>query len=340
MLTTWLSGLGTKLADNWVSKTLSPALLFWIAGVAAILLAPGGDQRERDLEQAFNGAAPTLQVAALVAGLALVTLSEQFSKALSLAVTRALEGYWPRLASPIRRLLVYVAASRYRKARDRWNHLNKQMEEHGVASLSADERAKYTALELQLHRAPTDDALRMPTRFGNVMRAAEARIAGWYGLDPVLCWPSFWLVLPDGAKTEIADARTALDARIGAWFWAVAYCLWTPVLYAISPSPSGLWLFAPLVIGTMLAFVAYYGWLVPAAETYAGLLEAVFGLYRSKLYEAYSDEAGKIKQMPGVVGEQDIGASLTLLIWRGLPSPKLAEPGGNKAGADVGQRPD
>jgi len=260
--------------------------------VAAIPARSRRDQRERP-GAAFNGAAPTLQVAALVAGLALVTLSEQFSKALSLAVTRALEGYWPRLASPIRRLLVYVAASRYRKARDRWNHLNKQMEEHGVASLSADERAKYTALELQLHRAPTDDALRMPTRFGNVMRAAEARIAGWYGLDPVLCWPSFWLVLPDGAKTEIADARTALDARIGAWFWAVAYCLWTPVLYAISPSPSGLWLFAPLVIGTMLAFVAYYGWLVRPRRPTPGFSKPSSGLYRSKLYEAYSDEAGK-----------------------------------------------
>jgi len=36
--------------------------------------------------------------------------------------------------------------------------------------------------------------------------------------------------------------------------------------------------------------------------------------------------------MPGVVGEQDIGASLTLLIWRGLPSPKLAEPGAIRPG--------
>lgn len=51
----------------------------------------------------------------------------------------------------------------------------------------------------------------MPTRLGNVLRAAESGVEDKYGIDPVPCWPALWLVLPDETRTEVTAARASLD---------------------------------------------------------------------------------------------------------------------------------
>ena len=311
MLTAWLGGLGTKLTENWAGKALSPASLFWLGGLLALLLGPGGDRLRSDLEAAFNGAPLALQVVALVAAAGLIAASEQLSKGLALGVTRLLEGYWPRLASRPRGFLVGRVLAARKRDYERWEALNKDISEETDESLLEEKHLQYNDVERLLHRVPLGSGV-MPTRFGNVMRAAETRIAGRYGLDPIRCWPTFWLLLPDLARTEIAEARTAVDSRTQAWFWAALFCLWTPLLCTVMPI-TWWWPWPMLLIGLSIATIVYYGWLLPAATTYSELLDTVFGLYRAELYKAFG------QQMPADPDSQwAAGESLTTLIWRGL----------------------
>ena len=142
----------------------------------------------------------------------------------------------------------------------------------------------------------------MPTRLGNILRASEVRIAGRYGLDPMLCWSAFWLVLPELARTELTEARTAVDTRVRTWFWALLFCVWALVT----------WWWPPLLIGLVLAVVVYAGWLLPAAGTYADLLDAAFEVHRGALYKAFG------RTLPtDLDAEASAGASLTELIWHG-----------------------
>jgi len=44
---------------------------------------------------------------------------------------------------------------------------------------------------------PAESDRHMPTKLGNILRAAELRSKDKYGLDAVICWPRLWLLLPD-----------------------------------------------------------------------------------------------------------------------------------------------
>ena len=99
---------------------------------------------------------------------------------------------------------------------------------------------------------PQQDALGMPTRLGDILRAAERRPADKYGLDTIACWPALWLLLPAEAKTELVQARSALDNAARTWLWGALFVVWTP----------WTWLAVPVAI------------VVPALAYYIGILTA------------------------------------------------------------------
>lgn len=59
----------------------------------------------------------------------------------------------------------------------------------------------------------------MPTKLGNILRAAESRPYDKYGLDAVICWSRLWLLLPDGVKKELQEARSNLNTAARFWLW-------------------------------------------------------------------------------------------------------------------------
>ena len=99
---------------------------------------------------------------------------------------------------------------------DEWNEYETlrtifQTQQQTREALTATDALTYAQLESQLKRFPTQPERMMPTRLGNVLRAAEGRSAAKYGLDSIICWPALWLVLPEAAKTELQAARSELD---------------------------------------------------------------------------------------------------------------------------------
>jgi hypothetical protein len=138
--------------------------------------------------------------------------------------------------------------------------------------LTPAETVELGRLEWRLRRAPVSRAVTMPTRLGNLLRAAEERPNRNYGLDAVAVWPQFWLVLPKDTRDELTHARMGLESATRAWLWAALFAVWTPV---------EAW---ALPVSMIVATALYYGSLLNAAESYGDLVEASFDIHRTALY--------------------------------------------------------
>ena len=114
----------------------------------------------------------------------------------------------------------------------------------------------------------------MPTRAGNILRAAETRPRDRYGLETVLCWPRLWLVLPDDARQEVISARSALYLAVQAWLAGIVFCVWV------------FWAWWAVPLGLAVAIGVYYLRILGASETYGDLIGSCYDVHRSKLYEA------------------------------------------------------
>jgi hypothetical protein len=298
--------VGSKLADRWLTVA-GPALLFWAGGMLAWALSAKDLvtllARIEDLTAASLGT----QLVVLTAGLIVVTASVLFVDRLTLPATRLLEGYWPPGLRPLRRALVKRRSRAIERKEGEWQALAAKI---GERTATLDERIRYADLEVQLHRVPAAER-RMPTRLGDVLRAAETLPIDKYGLDAVKCWPRFWLVLPETTRKELTAARDAMDAAVRACIWgtlAVGFAIWSP------------W---ALVLGPLIARLAYVSWACPRAEVFADLVESSFDVHRAALYAALR------WPLPGdPASERAAGELLTDYLWRGSEgaTPAFTQP--------------
>ncbi|MGC8947680.1 MAG: hypothetical protein ACP5N6_16230, partial [Anaerolineae bacterium] len=204
------------------------------------------------------------QSALLIGALLILAASDRLGGAFSLPVLRFLEGYWP---GPLRRLAAWKAnrrRARVQKSRYRWNEL---MQKRENAPLTWQEARKLARLEGERRYTPRDLNDVMPTRFGDVLRAAETRPRQRYGLDPVLLWPHLWLSLPDNARQDLTAARATLDRLAEAWLWGLLFTLWSIV-----------WPWAWVIALAWMWLV--YELLVQAARPFADLILAAFDGHR------------------------------------------------------------
>ena len=333
---TWVARVLTPAFAFWVGGL---ALLWWHThtaevaahGWAAALAAPA----------AVLGALPVLvQGALVVGGLVLVAASAVIAERLTLPVLRLLEGYWTRPAW-LHRLLVGYRRWRYRRVRDRAAPL--QLRQHrrlhtpptpaeykelmqlrnkpkrarsttewerlqhleGRAELTATERARLGRDVAWLLTTPADDDLRMPTRFGDILRAAEHRPGASYGLDAVVCWNALRLLLPAESRTELTAARSGLDATVRGWLWGALFLVWTPV----NPWAA--------LVGVGVPLLSYRFGILPRAVAFGELIVTSYDLHRMELYDAL--------HLPGPTTPADERATAGPRVTRAL-SGTLVEP--------------
>ena len=307
MLTKFWESLGTKLAERW-AEVATPALLFWAGGLLAYLYGRDGTQTLQNLLTALAERSVTEQVALALGALLLVATSALVVRRLTLPIIRALEGYWPLLR------LVQSGIGRWRRSRQssdeaRWQKLFGEVQ---AGTASRETAAEFAALDRRLRRVPSSPGSRMPTRLGDILRAAESWPGDKYGLDAVKCWARFWILLPEAARTELAAARGALDAAAGVWLWGMLFVVW------------GVWAWWAVPAGLVVAGLAYYVWMLAAAATYGDLLEASFDLYRPLLYQALR---WPLPSSPAE--ERGQGEALTEYLWRGSATlSRFAMPAG------------
>jgi hypothetical protein len=293
----FLEGIGGGLADRWLATLFTPAFVFWLGGGAAALQKWGW----QDVETQFIQLDEPLQIAVLVLALLGVAASGYVVQQFDFTILRLLEGYWPDWCRPLQKRLLKGQKRQFHQLDQQLQDLSRK----GLATLSPDDRNAYIQADLDLSNFPVRSDRLMPTRLGNILRAAEDRSGEKYGLDAVICWPRFWLVLPDGVKTELSEARNALNLTARLWLWSLLFCLWSP----------GFQVWWPLALGIIAALFAHR-WMLRAASVYGDLLEASFDLHRFKLYAALH---WPLPQNPAE--ELPLGNALTAYLWHGSDQP-------------------
>jgi hypothetical protein len=221
------------------------------------------------LEEWITQQSDTIIIAIAIGGLIIIAASAAVAQRFILPMLRLAEGYWPHPLNPLRRTLVARNLERIKEARERWRKLDSR----GLDELTGEELEEHARLDQRLMRVPAADTLVMPTRLGNILRAAESRPKDKYGLNAAICWPRLWLVLPADSKTELANVRSGLNTWTLASFWSLAFVVWV------------VWAWWAPPVGLVSTFLAYRGMLI-AAEVYADLLESVYDVHRMVLYQA------------------------------------------------------
>ena len=292
----FLESVGGKLAEQWVATLLTPAFVFWAGGAIATLQRFGW----ATLSTRFSQQPETLQIAFLVSVFCLIAASAFVVQRFDLAVLRWLEGYWFPWLRPLRRWLIAREHKRSQWIDDLWQQLNRINPTQLTPEQRGELRDELIQCDWQQHYIPLPDQI-MPTRLGNILRAAEQRPLEKYGLDAIVCWSRLWLLLSDAVKKDLQEARADLNAAARVWLWSLLFIVWTAL---------GAWWAAP--VGILSAIFAYYYWALAAARIYGELIESTFDLHRQLLYQSLR---WNLPADPEV--ERQVGQELTQYLWRG-----------------------
>jgi hypothetical protein len=321
-----------KFAERWVTTVFTPAFIFWLGGLATAI------QRFKwptKLIEKFTSYSDLTKIAALVAILFVITTFAFIIQKLDLVVLRFLEGYWPQWMGQQR-------VQHYRHRREKLNResqelretqserqeerqeLQKTIDTQGADILNAKERKRYLVLQeslltwpeqtnlarirQSLREMPTADVDLMPTRLGNLLRAAERQPLNKYGLDAIVCWSRLWMLLPDAVKKDLQEARTDLNTAARVWLWSILFCGWSLL-------GQSWWTTWPIAVGLISAWWAYQ-WAIDAARTYGELIEASFDLYRHLLYQSI-----RWNLPPDPQVEYRVGGELTRYLLRRSSQP-------------------
>jgi hypothetical protein len=194
---------------------------------------------------------------------------------LQVGLVRLLEGYWGDSKAT-----KGLAERRKAPQRERFRELASTA---GAPMKAPDDpaRADAVAAAAELRRLfPEEESDLLPTRLGNVLRAAETRAGSPYGLEAIVVWPRLYPLLPDPVRGVVDDQRGQLDASArfcvvfaAAAVTSFALLVWHPV-----------WLWVPLAC-VVLAALAYRA-AVGAALQYGESLRAAFDLHRFDLLSA------------------------------------------------------
>ncbi|KAK1179711.1 hypothetical protein B7755_017110 [Streptomyces sp. NBS 14/10] len=223
-MSSFLAGIGTKLAERWVNALLLPGLLWTALLAAALHLGQthpfAADRLSTWLNQlATRPAAHAPGTVVLAASASLLAASGV--GLLASALGGLVERLWalPADQPPATWLL--------RLRRRRWDEATRQLKtairqaaqptRHDVAP----ERAAAQVRVCQRRRARLGPARPVcATRVGDRFGHTATRTAEVNGLDDLaLVWPRLWTVLPAELRTDITAARTAYaaTARLAAW---------------------------------------------------------------------------------------------------------------------------
>jgi hypothetical protein len=174
-----------------------------------------------------------------------------------LSLTRLLEGYWG--GSRMARAVGGIGRERHWRRRD--------------ALEQAFQAGRRRGVKAALATYPEENRL-LPTRLGNVLRAAEDTAGQRYNLDTIIIWPRLLPHVASPFAQALAGTRSQLDANVR----LSATLILATVISAVMLATDGPWLLVP-VATALLSWVAYQA-AVQTALKYGQAIRVAFDLHR------------------------------------------------------------
>jgi len=274
----FLTELGKRLADRWLTLLVLPGALYLAVLVAAVTL---GHTHPFDIgrlatqittwatssRRGFGG-----QVVLIMATLAGAAAAGLLTQSLGSVVERLwLAADWQTWPPAAR----HLAHWRVLRRRRRWNAAVSAYHQHRERAARArtqgqhaDPAPRHTAWR-RMTRIASEQPAR-PTWCGDRIHAVAVRVDRDLHLELTVVWPYLWLTMPDTTRAEITTARQALTRATVLSAWTVPYL----VLAA------WWWPAAPLAACIAIAGLARTR---TATDTYALLLEAATRLHTRDL---------------------------------------------------------
>ncbi len=286
------------LVACWAPAFLFGALLFFTAGWSLPWLGYTAADYFR-----LEG----LPLAAVTLGLLLlITLAAYLLQAFTRPLIRTYEGYWPW-----RR----VQALGIRWQARRWQALRRARD----LAAQAGDRRRYAHLQARLYRdfPPREDRI-LPTRLGNVLRAAEDYSTTRYGLDGVFWWPRLEPLLPEALQERLDAAFAALVALLNlatlsglaALLLLVNLALWA--LGRLPPNAGAMALsWAGGAVGFLVVGYTIYRAAVAQARSYGELIRVAYDAHRFRILDALH-----IPRPASPVEEHDLWRRLTRWLYQ------------------------
>jgi hypothetical protein len=155
-----------------------------------------------------------------------------------------------------------------------------------AATLSNEDRRDYRATVRRFREKwPSRQNLVLPTRFGNVIRAAETYALEVYGVDSIAVWPRLQALFPKEFQVLVEDARAQVDFFVNSWFLAILFAD-VAIARSLYPMTVGrlvsvdfliaMWVLS--AIAGLLAWAAYEG-AIERAGSWGRLVKSAFDLY-------------------------------------------------------------
>lgn len=298
-----------KLADRWAAMA-APALVVWLGGLLAWAYHRGGLHQLTTVTNWLDRQTSVTQLTVVLTVLVGIAASGLLVSRLTTPMLRLLEGYWPSWLAWLRRPLLVHLEQQAAAEDAAWQQLATDVLDHPDTT-TADQLAAFARLDQRRRRRPKAANRYLPTRIGNILRAAESWPADKYGLDAVAVWPRLWLLLPDSTRQELMAARAALDSAVGVAIWGLLFCGFA------------IWMPLAILIGLVVTAAAIRFWAPARAENFGDLLEAAFDLHRTTLYRQLRWPLPANPKQEHTHGEQ-----LTSYLWRGSddPDPSFTPP--------------
>lgn len=167
------------------------------------------------------------------------------------------------------------------------------------------------ATQWEHYREFPDEAEVMPTRLGNILRAAERYAHARYGADTIVLWSRLYHVLPESLQRDVADRRATVEfLLVTSLFWGTFGVV---DFVALNVTGAPLWVACLcLLVGVTGAALAYESSL-PAAVEYGEQLKSAVELHRLHLLTAlgyktpedHDDELDIWEALMAFVGQGD-----------------------------------
>ncbi|MET9889759.1 hypothetical protein ABZZ47_06005 [Streptomyces sp. NPDC006465] len=247
----FLSALGEKIAERWLSLLVLPGLLYISIAVAGghILTQEYWHDFSR-LQRRLNEFATTPAAHSpgfIILGVFLILAGAAGVGFVAQTVGTVVERIWlTDVGYPLSQKLASRRTTRWTAAKNAYNEAliakaNAELDPNPAPAAVGEQ--DLTQLNTSRNRVSLTEP-RRPTWIGDRMLSAGRRIHSAYDLDINSAWPRLWLIVPDPVRDQLQNARAdfAAAARLSAWglgYLPIAFWWWPAALIGFSALGTG-----------------------------------------------------------------------------------------------------